>query len=217
MQSAIFLCDLTGNMAKPWADAGFECYCVDVQHSIRKDRKVGNINFVWGDVRSWCPPEGLDIVFVAGFPPCTHLTVAGARDWIKKGHYMLTDALQLWTACVQVASWSGAPYCIENPVGALSKHMGAPDHKFDPCEYAGYLTDPNEISNEAYTKKTCLWTGNGFVMPNPKPVAPTLGSKMWKLPPGDDRANLRSETPKGFAQAVFEANRPQTSPVSAAP
>lgn len=154
------------------------------------------------------PPTNLEVVFVAGFPPCTHLTVAGARDWIKKGHYMLTDALELWTSCLQVASWSGAPFCIENPVGALSKHMMPPDQMFDPCDYAGYLDDEKSKANEAYTKKTCLWTGNGFVMPTPKRIEPVLGSKMWKVPPGGNRANIRSETPKGFAQAVFEANRP---------
>lgn len=30
-------------------------------------------------------------------------------------------------------------------------------------------------------------------------------SKMWLLPPSADRANLRSETPRGFATAVFNA------------
>jgi len=29
---------------------------------------------------------------------------------------------------------------------------------------------------------------------------------MHKLPPSEDRANLRSETPTGFALATFEAN-----------
>jgi len=204
-QAAIFLCDLTGNMAQPWAEAGYECYCVDVQHSIRRDRYDRNVHYVWGDARSWCPPESLKIVFVAGFPPCTHLAVSGARDWLRKGHHLLTDALELWSACLQLGSWSGAPFCIENPVGALSRHMRGPDFTFDPCDYAGYLA-PADQPQDAYTKKTCLWTGNGFVMPEPKRVDPVLGSKMHLLPPSDDRQNLRSATPAGFARAVFEAN-----------
>lgn len=44
-------------------------------------------------------------------------------------------------------------------------------------------------------------------MPEPKPVEPVLGSLMHKLPPSEDRGNIRSVTPEGFAQAVFEANR----------
>ena len=38
------------------------------------------------------------------------------------------------------------------------------------------------------------------------PVAATAGSKMWRLPPSEDRAALRSVTPAGFARAFFEAN-----------
>lgn len=32
------MCDRTGNMVRLWADAGFECWCVDTGHSIRKDK-----------------------------------------------------------------------------------------------------------------------------------------------------------------------------------
>lgn len=205
--AAIFLCDLTGNMARPWAAAGYRCYCVDVQHSIRRDRIEGNIHFVWGDVRSWRLPDGVRPIFVAAFPPCTHVAGSGSRDWATKGGNFLRDTLEIFEACHQVAAWSGAPYCIENPVGVLSglPHIGKPQHYFHPADYAGYAADP---SREAYTKKTCLWTGNGFVMPMPRPVAPTLGSLIIKLPPSSDRADIRSATPTGFARAVFDTNRP---------
>jgi len=33
MKKAIFLFDYTGIMAKPWLDAGYECWCFDGQHS----------------------------------------------------------------------------------------------------------------------------------------------------------------------------------------
>src|SRR5688572_13748304 len=59
----ISLCDRSGVMVRPWADAGFECWCVDLKHSIRKDRveNVGSgvIHFVWGDIRSWRPPHSV--------------------------------------------------------------------------------------------------------------------------------------------------------------
>jgi hypothetical protein len=200
---AVFLCDESGIMAEPWAAAGIECYCVDIQHSIRRERVVGNIHFVWGDARSWTPPEGCRIVFFAAFPPCTHVAGSGARDFKTKGPMMLADALQVFNACDLAAGWSGAPYMIENPVGVLSSHVRQPDYKFDPCDYAGYLDDPMQ---DAYTKKTCLWTGGGFVMPEPKPELPWHGSKMHTMPPGDERQKLRSKTPRGFARAVFEAN-----------
>lgn len=160
---AIFLCDLTGVMAQPWAAAGYECYCVDVQHSIRRERIAGNVHFVWGDVRTWRPPQGRQIAFVACFSPCTHLAMAGARDFEAKGGYMLRDGLEMFEAGRQAGAWSGAPYMNENPVGVLSSvpHIGKPDYYFDPYEYTGY-----EIADN-YTKKTCIWGGTGFVMPEP--------------------------------------------------
>ena len=91
---------------------------------------------------------------------------------------------------------------IENPSSTFSSYWRRPNHTFDPCDFGGYLSPPGD----AYTKKTCLWTGNGFVMPERRRVAPVEGSRMHKLPPSEDRANLRSETPKGFALATFEAN-----------
>lgn len=211
---AIFLCDFTGNMAEPWAKAGITCYCIDIdiqKNKVRKVRREGNIHFIWGDVRSWFPPEYSKVLFVAGFPPCTHLASSGACDFKIKGNYLLADSLELWATCYQLGRWSGAPYMVENPVGVISHHMREPDYIFDPCEYAGYL-DEDKRDTEAYTKKTCLWTGNGFVMPEPKRVTPILGSLMHRLPEGKGRADLRSATPKGFARAVFLANKPAELP-----
>lgn len=195
----ISLCDRTGIMVRPWADAGFECWCVDVRHSIRREQTRQGIHFVWGDVRSWTPPASVRarIGVVFAFPPCTHMAASGARDFRRKGTALLRDSLELFTACEHAAAWSGAPYLIENPVGKFSDHMGPPDFIFDPWQFG----DP-------WTKKTCLWTGNSFVMP--KPTVTTrpdrLVSRMLGLPPSPDRADLRSETPPGFARVVFAAN-----------
>lgn len=200
---AVFLFDESGIAARPWAEAGIECYCVDLKHSVRRSRKEGNINFVYGDARWWVPPE--PVLFLGSFPVCTNMSVSGARDFPSKGAMMLKDAIDQFEACRRAGAWSGAPYFIENPVSAFAglSHIGKPQYYFHPTDYAGYLEDPEE---EAYTKKTCLWTGNGFVMPDKKPVEPVLGGKIWKMPPSDDRAELRSKTPEGFSIACFEAN-----------
>lgn len=205
--AAVFLCDLTGRMAEPWAEAGIRCYCVDVQHSIRKDRIEGNIHFVWGDVRTWTPPRGVRPIFGGSFTPCTDVAVSGARDFQKKGGYLLRDALEAFEAARQCFEWADIPYFQENSVGVLSSipHIGKPDHYFHPHEYAGWCEEDN------YTKNTCIWAGNGFVMP-PKRPAPQLGSpdnRIWKAPPSEDRADFRSATPRGFARAVFHANAPE--------
>lgn len=184
-------------MAQPWAAAGFTCYCVDIQHPPGESRD-GNIVRVGADMRDWLPPLRR-VAFAAFFPPCTDVAVSGARWFKDKGIGALVRALALFDASVRLAEWVGAPYLIENPVSTVSTYWRKPDYAFDPCDYG----DP-------YTKRTCLWVGGGgFVMPPKTPVAPADGSRMHRLPPSADRADLRSETPRGFAAAVFRANAPE--------
>ena len=186
-------------MVRPWADAGYECICVDIQHDgiSRKD----GITFVGADVRFWLPPpRPYKIVFA--FPPCTDLAVSGARWFSEKGMGGLMGALEIVESCRRICEWSEAPWMIENPVSTISSYWRKPDYTFDPCDYGGYLDPPGD----AYTKRTCLWTGAGFHMPVPQRVFPSEGSKMHRLPPTTDRGDLRSATPQGFARAVFEAN-----------
>lgn len=197
----VSLFDFTGNMVRPWAHAGYTCYCVDLQHS-PGNTQVGNIIHVGADVREWLPPYARVKILFA-FPPCTHVAVSGARWFRDKGLGSLIQSLQLFDAAVRLAEWTDAPFMIENPVSTVSTYWRPPDYYFDPFEYGGYLSP----EGDAYTKKTCLWTGNGFVMPKPRPVAAREGSRMHRIPPSRHRPNLRSVTPEGFARAVFAANR----------
>jgi hypothetical protein len=191
------LCDFTGNMVRPWLEAGHTATIVDIQHrGVTVEKGVtngGTLIKVQENILRYCPPWGIDIVFA--FPPCTDLANSGARWFKTKGMRRLIDALQLVERCRELCDTIGAPYMIENPVGQLSTYWRKPDYTFDPCDYG----DP-------YTKKTCLWTGNGFVMPPKERVEPVGGSKMHLLPETANRPNLRSATPMGFARAVFEAN-----------
>lgn len=193
--AVISLCDFTGNMVKPWADQGLQCYCVDIQHSIRNDRVENNIHYVWGDCRSWTPPENVQPIILFAFPPCTHLASSGARDFQKKDWNMLRDGMDLFMACMHAGKWSGVPYMVENPIGRISGLHHQPEYIFDPCDYGN-----------PYTKKTCVWAGNGFVMPPKNRVEPTKGSMMHTMPENKARTILRSKTPEGFANAVFKVN-----------
>ena len=191
---AISCFDKSTNMMKPWAEAGYTCYCVDIQHPPGKTCEGDNIVRVGADMLDWWPPNH-NIAFAAFFPPCTDVAASGARWFKDKGLGSLINALQLFDRAVKIAEWTKAPYLIENPVSTVSTYWRQPDYSFDPCDYG----DP-------YTKKTCLWTGGGFVMPEKQRVEPTEGSKMHRVPPSAKRADIRSETPMGFARAVFEAN-----------
>ena len=196
----ISLFDHATNMVAPWANAGFLCYCVDLRHPPGEQHE-GNIIRIGADVREWLPPFS-EVAAVFAFPPCTDVAVSGARWFQDKGIGSLIEALQFFEAAVRIGEWTKAPYMIENPVSTVSSYWRKPNFAFDPCDYGGYLTPPGD----AYTKRTCLWTGNGFVMPKTKRVVPIEGSRMHRLRPSADRGARRSATPKGFAQAVFEAN-----------
>lgn len=185
--------DRTTIMAQPWAAAGYECHCVDSQHPEGRTLD-GGIQKVGCDIHDWLPPRG-EIAFAAFFPPCTHVSVSGARWFRDKGLGKLVEALTLFDRAVKLAEWCGCPYLIENPVSTVSTYWREPDFMFHPYHYG----DP-------WTKKTCLWVGGGFVMPPEAPVEPWQEGKIHRMPPSDHRANLRSETPPGFARAVFEAN-----------
>lgn len=198
MSTYIGLCEKTGIMARPWARAGFHAVCVDInaEPGVRD-----GVEFVRSDIMDWVPPVGVVPSFLAAFPPCTHLAVSGARWFRSKGFAALAEAATLFARCQWFGEWAGCPYLIENPVGRMSS-VHRPDHIFNPCDFGGYLDPPGD----GYTKKTCLWTGGGFVMPVPRPVEAVEGSRMARLPPSADRADLRSVTPGGFAEAVFLAN-----------
>jgi hypothetical protein len=117
----------------------------------------------------------------------------------------LIEALTLVERCRHLfEDVLSVPFMIENPVSTLSTYWRKPDHQFDPCDFGGYPGG----ENDDYTKRTCLWTGNGFRMPPARRIPPVDGSRMHRLAPGPERANLRAATPMGFARAVFEANRP---------
>jgi hypothetical protein len=180
------LCDYTGNWSKPYREAGYFVIQIDLQYG--------------QDIRLLSPPT-VPIHGIIAQPPCTHLAGSGARWWEAKGDQALFDALALVDCCFRfVTLCKPAWWVMENPVGRLSRFIGPPRMTFDPCEYGGWIG-----GGDAYTKRTCLW--GEFTEPERRPVEPIEGSKMHLIPPGPDRANIRSETPMGFAKAFFEANR----------
>lgn len=197
--TVLSLCDRTGHMVRPWEEAGFECICVDIQHD--DDIVKDGIRWIGADLQTWLPPPRRYAIVFA-FPPCTNLAVSGARWFQDKGMGGLMEGIELVEAARRICEWAQAPWMLENPVSTLSSYWRKPDFTFNPCDYGGWLDPPGD----RYTKKTCLWTGGGFRMPEKRPVHPEEGSKIHLMPPSEDRGDKRSGTPEGFARAVFAAN-----------
>lgn len=230
---AVSLFDESGNMLRPWAEAGWEVHCFDLLGEPRR------IDFLSGGSITWHQRDLTDRLaqgfifslrpsFLTSFGPCDDLAVCGAKHFEakrQKNPNFQQEALDLWMIGPNLGRNIGCPWIAENPRSVISTMWRAPDHKFNPCDFGGYLRAddrhprwPEYIEpRDAYTKETWLWTGNGFVMPKPRRVDPIMhesagskSNKAWKKLGGKSAKTkqIRSETPRGFAQAVFLANAP---------
>jgi hypothetical protein len=197
------LYDLSGVMVRPWAEAGFECFIVDVQHPKGCTRHPDMPN-VWrwgGDILNWLPPK-VDYRMAFSFSPCDDTAVSGARWFVQKGLASLAHSIEMFARGIDICQWSGAPWCAEHPVSTISSYFRKADRSFHPWQFDGYTEE-----DDNYTKLTNIWHSPDFVWPDVRPSATRPDPKrIWHCPPSADRKNLRSKTPDGFARAVFLAN-----------
>lgn len=189
------LCGGTGAWSQPYKDAG---------HDVRL------ITLPDYDVRLYKPPANVYGILAA--PPCQYFAISGAR-WKRTDEQMI-DGLSIVDACLRII-WKSKPvfWALENPVGKLIHYIGKWKYNFQPYEYG----DP-------WTKRTCIWGEHNIPVKTPvEPVGQWTGRAdkngivdhpeflppdwVHKLPPGPNRAILRSITPPGFAAAFFEANQ----------
>lgn len=158
----ISLCDLTGNMAEPWTDAGYSAILVDPQHGTT--HTDGPTTRFAGTIEDAMPLIGEliragRIAMVFGFPPCTDMAVSGARWFETKRRadpMFQAKAVMVAEQCRTIGRLSSAPWVVENPVSVLASAFGKPSHSFHPADYTAWEPGDN------YTKKTCLWTGGGL-------------------------------------------------------
>jgi hypothetical protein len=80
MKTVISLYDFTGEAVRPWAEAGYECWCYDIQHTYRKESVGrGSIHYAYADLHDHntlnAIQERLDIQRRRGIRhglPCLH-------------------------------------------------------------------------------------------------------------------------------------------------
>lgn len=125
---------------------------------------------------------------IIAFPPCTHLAVSGARYFEQKRkdgrQQQGIDFFMEFTKadCEKIA--------IENPIGIMSTHYRKPDQIIQPWMFG-----------HGETKATCLWLKN---LPKLEPTNIVDGreQRIWRMPPGPERAKERSKTYEGIAKAM---------------
>ena len=127
---------------------------------------------------------------ILAFPPCTHLAVSGARHFAEKRadgrQQAAIDFFMMFANadCPRIA--------IENPVGIMSTQYRKPDQIIQPWQFG-----------HGETKKTCLWL-KGLPPLHPTDIVDGREQRIWRMPPGPERAKMRSKTFPGIARAMAE-------------
>lgn len=214
MATAWCLFEMTGVMSREFERVGYEVFAFDIQN---QNRKEGDVTYVRMNLDGFTGSDFPRPCIIFSFAPCTDLAVSGARWFASKA---LRDPLFQAKAekMARLVEFLGGLYecawALENPVGVLSSRWREPDEYFHPYEFGGYCEGDHPIypnhfpPRDAYSKKTGIWYGNGFSFPRRKPVDLVNSGHIHRCPPGPDRANIRSCTPRGFARAVALANMP---------
>ena len=134
------------------------------------------------------------------------------------------EALQRIRNVEKTLKRTNAPYVILTPPSPLIRKLfRAPDCTISPHEYGGWLkkgfNHPSYSAivppQDAYYKKTFVFTGGGFIIPRRKPVTPVYveqqrkdGSVALVSPVVVRRkdANVRRLAPLGFLEAVAQTH-----------
>lgn len=127
---------------------------------------------------------------IIAFPPCTHLAVSGARYFKQKQkdgrQKQGIDFFMEFTQC------RCKMVAIENPIGIMSTYYRKPDQIIQPWQFG-----------HGETKATCLWLKN-LPLLTPTDIVDGREQRIWRMPPGKDRAKERSKTFLGIAKAMAE-------------
>jgi hypothetical protein len=174
--------------------------------------------------------DGWDLM--VAHPPCTHLSVSGARWWpAKRADGRQQSAVEFF---MRLAAAPIERVAIENPIGFMSTSWRKPDQIIQPWQFG-----------QAETKTTCLWLKNlpalvptkimeesyscacgvNFPLERGKYGCPNCGGrnkvvrgyghksitkggrvlpKWYNLPPSPDRGKKRSATFPGIAAAMAD-------------
>jgi hypothetical protein len=198
------LFDYTGNWSRPWAEAGYEVLCFDIQDN----PETGDVNaFGVGFFADYFGDfDGLEVYAILAACPCTEFAISGARHFAAKDADGRTaSAVELVRQTLRtVEYYRPSVWAIENPVGRIADLSGLPPWRL--------AFNPNHIG-DPYTKKTLIWGRFNADLPI-APVEPVEGSKMHTQFGGKSQAtkNARSETPEGFSYGFFIANNALDNP-----
>lgn len=187
------LCEFSGVVRDAFIAKGHHAISCDLQPSLSEGPHIR------GDIRQidW---EGFDLII--GHPPCTYLCNSGVH-LLKKGEnwerfVMMGAACEFFNF---IRNLDCPRICVENPVPHkyAREYIGKYDQTIQPYQFG-----------HPESKRTCLW------LKGLPPLVPTnvltrdgpwdnqTPSGQNKLGPSKNRANLRSITYRGIAEAMAD-------------
>jgi len=181
-------CEYSGVVRDAFAAKGHDAWSCDILDSESEGQHIR------GDALEVLH-KGWDLMIA--HPPCTHLSVSGAR-WFtegKKPMFLRENALDF------VKKLMAAPIdriCIENPVSVISSHIREADQTINPYQFG-----------HTEYKRTCLWLKNlpllketDNVLEQTKELPDKIANRIWWL--GSGKGKERSKFYTGIASAMAD-------------
>lgn len=123
-------------------------------------------------------------------PPCTHLSVSGARHFEAK---RMDGRQQAGVSFFMLLARAPIPrIAIENPVCVMSSLWRKPDQVIQPWQFG-----------HGETKATCLWL-KGLPRLTPTQIVQGREARVHRMPPSAERWKERSRTFAGIADAMAQ-------------
>jgi hypothetical protein len=140
-----------------------------------------------GDVRDVLH-DGWDLM--VAHPPCTHLSVSGARHFAAKRASGVQDEALAFVRLLMAAPIPRI--CVENPVSIISSRIVPATQTIQPWQFG-----------HGETKATCLWLLNLPPLESTQ-IVEGRDPRVHMMPPGPNRWKERSTTYAGIAQAMAQ-------------
>ena len=171
-------CEFSGVVRRAFRALGHDAISCDLLPA-----EDDSLDHIQGDVLPLLT-QGWDLLIA--HPPCTRLTVAGAR-WFKGREQEQAEALDF------VRMLLSAPIpriALENPIGVISTRIRPQDQIIQPWQFG-----------HGETKATCLWLKR---LPRLRPtdIVPGRYARVHRESPGPERWKNRSRTYTGIAEAM---------------
>lgn len=192
-------CEESQTVCEAFRARGHEAYSCDLQPCSGEHPEWHILGDVLPLINGYCTFVTMDGILhriddtwdlLIAHPPCTDLAVSGARWFAEKrvdGRQQKSIEFFMRftsTKCKRVA--------IENPVCIMSRLWRKPDQIIQPWQFG-----------HGETKATCLWLC-GLPKLIPTNIVEEREHRIWKMPPGKNRAKERSKTFPGIAAAMAD-------------